>query len=302
MTAVFDLNSTPNGPPGSAAFLIPKIIHQVFFPGPPPPVILDNVRKIRALNPGWDYRLYDEADMAEFIRTNYGPEVLASYHRINRKYGAARADFFRYLLMYKLGGVYLDVKSSLGRPLEEVLRNDDVYLLSRWRNAEGEAFEGWGRHDQLKQIGGNEFQQWHIIAVPGHPYLQAVIQKVLHNIEVYNPILHDTGRKGVLRMTGPIAYTQAITPLLHLHPHRLVDGQEDLGFKYSIFGAPGDRAHKAIFKYHYAELNDSITDLHGTRRVLWSLFGPIQNLLIRPLRDFFEALSRRLAQKPVRRG
>jgi hypothetical protein len=125
---------------------------------------------------------------------------------------------------------------------------------------------------------------------------------VLHNIEVYNPILHDTGRKGVLRMTGPIAYTQAITPLLHANPHRLVDGQEDLGFNYSIFGAPGDRAHKAIFKYHYAELNDSITELTGARRILWSIFRPVQNLLIQPMRDFFSALSRRLAQKPVRRG
>jgi hypothetical protein len=304
MTAVFDLDPGSNAPSpaGTAvASSIPKIIHQVFFPGAPPPVILDNICKIRSLNPGWDYRLYDAPDMASFIRTNYGAGMLSAYHRINQKYGASRADFFRYLLMYKLGGVYLDVKSSIGRPLDEILRKEDTYLLSRWRNGEGEAFEGWGKHAELKQMGGNEFQQWHIIAAPGHPYLQAVIEKVLHNIDTYNPILHDTGINGVLRMTGPIAYTQAITPLLHLNRHRLVDSQEDLGFNYSIFGAPGDRAHKAIFKFHYTELNEPVAELAGTRKLLWTLFGPIQNFLIQPVRGLYEAILRRFAHRQLPR-
>ncbi len=261
-----------------------------------------NVDKIRALNPGWDYRFYDDDDMAEYVGANYGETVLDSYVRINKKYGASRADFFRYLVMYKEGGVYLDIKSSLEKPLDAVLRPDDVYLLSRWRNSVGELYEGWGMHDQLREYGGHEFQQWHIIAAPGHPFLHAVIEKVLDNIDRYNPLLHDTGKGGVLRVTGPIAYTQSITPLLQRQKYRLVDSQGDLGLTYSIFGASSTLAHKSIFRFHYTELQEPVTRLDGPKKLLWLAFGPIKTHLVRPLRNLAFAVWKRCATGPVRRG
>ena len=41
------------------------------------------------------------------IRERLGSEIYGFYQRINPIYGAARADFFRYLLMYAQGGIYL---------------------------------------------------------------------------------------------------------------------------------------------------------------------------------------------------
>jgi hypothetical protein len=281
---------------------IPKIIHQVFFPGKPPAVIQENVDRIKAQNPGWQHRLYDDNDMADFIGSTYGSRLLTSYCRINKKYGAARADYFRYLLMHEIGGVYLDIKSCTGRPLDEVIRTDDIYLLSRWRNAEGETYEGWGMHRQLEKEGGNEFQQWHIISVPGHGFLRGVIEKVYRNIETYDPLKHDTGKNGVLQLTGPIAYTQAITPLLSQHSYRIVDSQNELAFEYSIFGSPGDRAHKAIFKLHYTDLKEPVATLTGSRKLMWIFFGPVRNMVIQPIRDFVDAVVRKFTAKPVRRG
>lgn len=286
----------------AAGTAIPKIIHQVYFSRQLPPIVQANVDKIRALNPGWEYRFYDDDDMAEYVGANYGEAMLACYSRINRKYGASRADFFRYLLMYREGGVYLDIKSSLERPLDEVLRPDDVYLLSRWRNSIGELYEGWGMHNQLREFGGHEFQQWHIIAAPGHPFLRAVINRVMGNIARYNPLLHDTGKGGVLRVTGPIAYTQSITPLLQTYKYRLVDSQGDLGLIYSIFGTTSNLAHKSIFRFHYTELQEPVTSLSGTTRLLWVAFGPIKNHLVRPLRNIAFAVSKRISGGPARRG
>jgi mannosyltransferase OCH1-like enzyme len=278
---------------------VPKIIHQVFFPGVELPAILEeNVRRIKTLNPTWEHRLYDEPDMVDFIGSTYGKRVLDYFHRINEKYGAARADLFRYLLLYKCGGVYIDIKSSLERPLDDVLRSEDVYLLSRWK---GRQFEGWGTHSHLKDVGGEEFQQWHIIAASGHPFLRVVIERVLDNFDLYNPILHDTGRKGVMWATGPIAYTLAIAPLLDRHRYRLVDGQDELGLKYSVFGTESARAHKAVFKYHYTDLNEPVIYLTGMRRILWLMFGPIQNHIIQRVRNIFDALARRLPYRRVLR-
>ena len=284
---------------------IPKIIHQV-FPGKPPPVVQENIEKIRALNPGWDYRLYDDEDMVAFIKANYGSGVLAYYHSIHKEYGASRADFFRYLLMYKVGGVYLDIKSSLDEPLDKVLRPDDVYVLSRWNNGQSGGRhapqEGWGRHGQLKRYGGDEFQQWHVIAAPGHPFLRAVIEKVERNIEKYNPILHGTGRRGTLWISGPIAYTLAIAPLLNRYRHRIAASQDDLGLAYSIFGTSGARLHKALFKTHYTELTDPLTDLFGIRKILWTLFQPLQKHLFRPVGHVAAALARRLSRQALHGG
>jgi len=264
---------------------IPRIIHQTYHTKALPSVIAANVQKILAQNPGWEHRLYDDDDMAAFVESAYGQQISAFYSRINPKYGAARADLFRYLIMYSRGGVYLDIKASLEKPLDDVLRPGDVYILSRWRNRPGEAFEGWGKHRRLRHVGGDEFQQWHIIAAPGHPFLMAVIECVICNIQSYNPILWGTGKTGVLRLTGPIPYTLAITPLLQHHPHRMADATDDLGLTYSIFPVAEARAHRRIFKHHYTDLTESVVQLDGIKRLAWQLFGPVQNQVLRRVRN-----------------
>jgi inositol phosphorylceramide mannosyltransferase catalytic subunit len=272
---------------------IPKVIYQVYATAELPPVIQENIKRIRALNPGWSYRLFDDAEMYACIKEWYGESVLSYYERINPKYGAARADLFRYLLMYKFGGVYLDIKSSLERPLDDVLRPDDVYVLSHWSSGKGETFEGWGKHAKLRKIGGEEFQQWHIIGAPGHPFLKAVLDHVFDNIDAYNPLLNDTGKNGVLSVTGPIAYTLAITPILRRYPHRLVSGREDLGLIYSIFGSVTIRAHKTIFRFHYTDLQEPVIVLNGARKLAWALLGPVENHVVKRLGRVFKAAQRR---------
>jgi hypothetical protein len=278
---------------------VPKTIHQIFFSsGAMPDLIRQNIEKIKNLNPGWEYRQYGEKDMTDFIESVYGAEVLGYFHRISRNYGASRADFFRYLLMYKCGGVYLDIKSSPDTPFDQILRGDDVFLLSRWRNADGQEFEGWGVHQRLKSLGGQEFQQWHIITAPGHPFLRAVIERVMQNIDSYNPVLHGTGKTGVLWVAGPIAYTMAIAPILHEHPHRVVDSYHDLNFRYSIFNAP-NIAHKTLFAKHYTQLKVPVIELQGGRKLAWIIFRPIQNFVLIPIGRVVSAIQRRVARLRV---
>ena len=254
---------------------IPRIVHQTFPSRQLPPVIRENVDKIHSMNPEYAFRLYDDADMAAFVQDNYDARVVRCFNRINPKYGAARADLFRYLLIYKQGGVYLDIKSSLSKPLRDILRRDDRYLLSHWPACGAErtaGWAGWGVHPELQGIAGGEFQQWHVVAAPGHPFLQAVIQRVLQNLEVYDPFVHGVGMDGVLRVTGPIAYTLAIAPLLPLHAHRRVLSHRELGFEYSIFDIGNARAHKALFKNHYADLVESLVSANPFLTMTLRLF------------------------------
>jgi hypothetical protein len=259
---------------------IPRIIHQTFYSTQLPEELQKNVEQIKALNPGWEYRFYDDAAVVDFIIKNYPPIILRYFERIDSRYGAARADLFRYLLMYKVGGVYLDIKSTVTRPLDAVLLPEDSFLLSQWNN-ELSDYDVYGKHYELRDFGGREFQQWYIASAPGHPFMRAVIANVLGNIDTYIPGYHGTGKPGVLRVTGPIAYSLAIHKLLDGAPHRMVDSQHDLGLEYSVIK---DNSHKTTFKSHYSFQTHSLIRLgfpkkHTTH--LYSLAQRVHDFLVR---------------------
>ena len=252
------------------AAAIPKIIHQTFQSRNLPAEFQKNIDQLKALNSKWEHRLYDDNDIKQFISDVYGLGILAYFNRINPKYGAAKADLFRYLLLYKNGGVYLDIKSTFTKPIDQVLKSDDRYLLAKWSNKPGEKREGWGMPKELDMIPGGEFQQWHIVATSGHPFLKAVIERVLANIDCYKPWLHGTGGNGVLRLTGPIAYTLAIHPLLWLHPHRLVHDEAELSLVYSMLTSS---SHKPLFKGHYTTLTESVVNMSGVENVMAEIYS-----------------------------
>jgi len=235
--------------------LLPRLIHQTISSRARiTPLIADNIAALVRDNPDWSHRLYDAEERSRFIAEHYGREVHALYARIDPAYGAARADLFRYLLIYRLGGVYIDIKSSFTCPLSKVLRDDEKFVISHWDNDPDPARRTFGRHRELSRYGGREIQQWHVIAQAGHPFLRHVIARVLANIETYNARLDDVGRNGVVRTTGPIAYTHAIAPLLSRHPHRVIGSTADIGLDYSIAGYDGG----AVLGTHYSRLTSPV--------------------------------------------
>lgn len=217
---------------------IPKIIHQTYKTAIIPDLLADGIDRLRAANPEWQYNYYSEKDCHDFIYEYYGWDVLRTYLSLNPRYGAARADFFRYLCVYQCGGVYLDIKSGPLRPLSDIIQPADEYLLSRWQNRPGQPFEGWGIHPELADVAGGEFQNWHIIGSPGHPFLEAVIEKVIRNIGCYDETSDGVGRMAAIRTTGPIAYTLAIESVRQQHAHRVFDAHA-AGIVYELLPRPG---------------------------------------------------------------
>jgi mannosyltransferase OCH1-like enzyme len=243
---------------------IPKIIHQTYGKREIlPPEINSTIMELKKLNPEWEYRFYDDEDMKKYIIL-YFPEVLPFFLAINPKYGAAKADLFRYLLIYNEGGVYIDIKSTFIKPLNSVVRKEDSYLLSRWYNGKS------GIHPEIDSTLG-EFQQCFIIARKGHPFLKSVIDTVLRNIAIYQFDMHFYGKYGTLRVTGPIAYTLAIDPLLCRYSYRFVKSKDELGYVYSIYEEVGKKSHKNILLNHYASQKEPIIEWAG------DMIEPVQN-------------------------
>jgi inositol phosphorylceramide mannosyltransferase catalytic subunit len=225
--------------------MIPKIIHQtVANKKEMHPAYLQNVDILKRMNPWWEHRLYDDEECRQFIEEN-APEILEYYDSINPEYGPAKSDIFRYVVVYHVGGVYLDIKSTITRPLDEVLLKDDEYILAHWDEKKNPYA---GRYRELGHV--KEFQQWHVIAKKNHPFLKEVLNLVVNKIKNYSV---GVGKPGVLRLTGPIAYTQAIQNVKDQHKYRLVD---DIGLEYSVF--KDKQEHKQYSRNHYSNLRSPI--------------------------------------------
>ncbi|MGY0039768.1 glycosyltransferase family 32 protein [Pedobacter sp. NJ-S-72] len=86
---------------------IPKIIHQTFKTSKLPVITRWHIARFRKKNPEYSYEFYDDLRIEAFLLKEFDEDMLSLYKRIN--IGAAKADFFRYAVLYKKGGVYLDI-------------------------------------------------------------------------------------------------------------------------------------------------------------------------------------------------
>jgi len=88
--------------------VIPLNIFQTWKTKELKPGMQDAVDKLKATNPEFKYYLYDDNDCREFIKNNFEPDVLTAFDCLIP--GAYKADLWRYCVLYKYGGVYLDIK------------------------------------------------------------------------------------------------------------------------------------------------------------------------------------------------
>jgi hypothetical protein len=241
----------PAIPEGDA---VPRLLHQHYLAGEA--AIPDSIRGIRdslrAANPGWTYSFWDAVRAENFISARYGADILARYRRIRPEYYAARSDLLRYLALYAEGGVYLDIKSTCDRPLDDAVRPGDRFLLMSW---------GVTGHAELAEVPDGEYLQWAIVTAPGHPFLREVILRVLNNIDDYSAWRSGVGRKGTLRLSGPVAYSLAIEPVRHLFPHTRLQHPAERGFVYTAL--PHIESHRDIFgrTAHYAALDTPVVTM-----------------------------------------
>jgi Glycosyltransferase sugar-binding region containing DXD motif len=116
--------------------LIPRVVHQTFPSLEAVPSQLANIRQSWAQhNPGWQIRFWDDALCREFVRREF-PEYYSAYVGLPKN--VERADFFRYLVVLRHGGVYADIDAECMHPLDNLIRSSDT-LLAGW---EGEVTDG----------------------------------------------------------------------------------------------------------------------------------------------------------------
>ena len=220
---------------------IPRIIHQIMLDkNDINPLFQKNIESLQRINSGWKYVLYDDNDIEEFIKKNYPNHIYETYKSINPEYGAAKADYFRYLVMYKVGGVYFDIKSGSKEKLDSIIKDNDEYLI-------------------IEHPEWNEYAQWVLITKPGHPLMKDIIDAITDKINNYNEEEDGTGKLGVLHLTGPKIYSKIIDENKHKYSNLSYhDNYRNLHLNYCNIDAEMDTHINLFNKPHYSTLTTPI--------------------------------------------
>lgn len=171
---------------------IPKIIYQTYSSwNDIPPVARFHIWNMRRMNPSYEYNFYDDDAIEQFLKNAFEPEILETYRKLT--IGAAKADFFRYAILLKQGGIYVDIDSRVTGNLDKWIDPNDVAVITRERHP-------------------NMFVQWALIYDKDHPFLKRTLDLVLDNIR------NNRYPNNVHKMTGPSVYSQAIRECLEENP------------------------------------------------------------------------------------
>jgi len=167
---------------------IPKIIYQTWKTKTLDKKVQNIRKKIQILNPNYKMRLFDDNDIEIWIKSNFDNGIIYDTYK-KLKVGAGKADFWRYLILYMNGGIYLDIDSDIVRPLDLLINNNDNAIISK------------------QKYGDSDFVQWCLMFSPKHPILLRVINLCIYNINNkttdYLPLL-----------TGPTVFTNAVNDVI----------------------------------------------------------------------------------------
>jgi mannosyltransferase OCH1-like enzyme len=229
-------------------YKIPFIVHQTFYTTKLPPKIVKIIQDNKNLNPNFKFIFYDDQDCVNFIKTYFNERIYNAYMMLNDCYGAMKADFFRYCVLYKIGGVYLDIKSQINIPLRLIIKEDDSCILDIPRND----LEPWRKSNPT-------YEQWLLIFEPSHPYLNEMIEQMVKNIEnKYEPQIPGyvilNSKQKILQLTGPDALSRAINTCItnNIIKHRNID-------YYKYFTLSFKNYHLMYTtKKHYSQYNEPL--------------------------------------------
>jgi len=98
------------------------------------------VNELIGKNPGYELFYFSDADCEQFIKEEWGDEYLDLYNTLIPT--AYKADFFRYLLLYKYGGIWGDFTQIPLVPMNDFILNvDRVFCMDRPASSEENDFE-----------------------------------------------------------------------------------------------------------------------------------------------------------------
>jgi mannosyltransferase OCH1-like enzyme len=101
----------------------PKIIHQIWLQGKKniPEKYDSNIESLRHHNLDFEHKIWDEISILEIVHTN--PTWTKTYYSL--KYLHQKVDYARYIILWLMGGIYVDTDVKALKSFNDIL--DETY-------------------------------------------------------------------------------------------------------------------------------------------------------------------------------
>jgi mannosyltransferase OCH1-like enzyme len=182
----------------STATLIPKTIWQTNYTNKVSMPIKAAWCWNRLLSRSYHYRFHSTGDCLDFVQKNFPGKPTELYSRLT--IGAAQADLWRLMVLYKHGGVYMDIDSHLVWPLDRFIKAEVSEIFLRYKNKDA--------------------TNYFIASSPANPNIKALLDEVLYRIET-------SQSNNVYEITGPCVFEDVLAKKSHtwrLSQHTCLQG------------------------------------------------------------------------------
>jgi hypothetical protein len=225
--------------PSNTVYTVPKIIHQVFTVKDVVPAMAQATESWRTQNPEFEYRVYDNEDVRQFLKEHFPPDVLKAWTVTTA--GAFKADVARYCILYVHGGVYADISTTCVRPIP-----------TQW-------------HDfvSTSSSSNRNIYQNFIHVTPRHPFLKRAIRVCVERVAAWSGF-------ACLDVTGPGALGQAVRDVLESNASFRIGANDggmyllDKHVKDNYVIDPEDGV--PVYSKNYKGKQDDFTQLTGANR------------------------------------
>ncbi|MFD2967728.1 glycosyltransferase family 32 protein [Sphingobacterium bambusae] len=218
---------------------IPKIIHQIWsgVDGPLPKEFKTLGETWKRDYPDWEYCYWDNKKMIEFVKSEY-PEHWYVYQKY--PFNVQRWDAIRYLILEKIGGMYVDFDYESMRSMEEILDNKTC-CFSLEKDAGG-----------LFRVFNNAM----MMSTPNHPFMHKIVKFVFSRTTLIPQ--YTSKNLTIFNTTGPYA-------LIRLYETLTPTEKQDVYLIPAHFVSPftGLEAEEIRLGVENQELEDCLDDAYA---------------------------------------
>lgn len=166
---------------------IPKIIHQIWIQGfdSIPPELKIYHSNCQKINNNFEYEFWDEERIKQLLNKHFDPSYLELYNKY--QIFAQKADFARYAILKKYGGIYLDMDMICHKNMTDFLPHGFFFTSDIFRKI---PFAKYFFNDLTKK-----YLNGIIGCRPDHPVFDYIFTNMFQRQHMLNNVVKSTGTR-----------------------------------------------------------------------------------------------------------
>ncbi|SPJ85627.1 related to alpha-1,6-mannosyltransferase HOC1 [Fusarium torulosum] len=162
----------------------------------------------RKINPGWRYERITDANNDAYVRDRFDANISDVF--TSSQDPVLKADFLRYLILLREGGVWADIDTYAHQPVSKWIPKKDQGLVNLVVGIEND-------HHKQPIWPGSPYSvqlcQYSVLAQPNHPAIKTLVEQVtidLKKLLASKQPNETVSFQDVMSTTGPFAFTKVL--------------------------------------------------------------------------------------------